>query len=231
MSEGFICRRGGSGESKGATKKTGGIGVTYPAGSECSVSNGIKTYKALNTSGSAAFIVEPGEWEVTTSLGEDKVSERVSVEAGGWVSVELIYRRYLFEEGRGQVEAMTSGSDINGSCEITASSIVFSKTNDYSGNAWALTNAPVDVSKFATLCCEATCTEQYSGIQPETWLRAIGLYADAGDGASNSASAYTYFDANSSRTLYSADISQMSGEFYVGSKGIGAAVIHNIWLE
>lgn len=230
MGEAFLTRRGGGASVDGGVKGAV-IGVTFPEGATVSVSNGTKTYTSKDTDGNTAFSVEAGTWTVTAALGEDSDSKEVTVKEGDFVTVEIIFATYIFAEGRGPVETMTSGSDLNGNCEITASSIVFSKTNDYGASAWALTDAPVNASKYDILFCEATCTAQYGGINPEIWQRAIGLYADAGDGASNTASAYTYFDANSTRTLYSVDISQMSGEFYVGSKGIGAAEIHNIWLE
>lgn len=89
MSQGFIVGSGGS-QGKGPVKK-GTIGIYYPTGATCTVSNGSKIYTALDTSGAAAFIVDPGEWTVTAVSGSDTASKSISVTDGGFASVELSF--------------------------------------------------------------------------------------------------------------------------------------------
>ena len=90
MSQGFIVGKGG-GMNKGAVKK-GTIVVTYPEGSTCTVTdvNG-KTYAALDTSGAAAFVVDPGTWTVKATQGDDSDSEGVTVKEGDFATVEVSF--------------------------------------------------------------------------------------------------------------------------------------------
>lgn len=83
------------GGSIGAQRKAT-IVVTYPSGSTCTVTNGSQTYTALDTSGAAAFIVEPGTWTVKAVSGSRSVSKSVTVTAGGWIEVELSFSLELF---------------------------------------------------------------------------------------------------------------------------------------
>ena len=78
------------GGSIGAQRK-GTIVVTYPSGATCTVTNGSQTYTALDTSGAAAFVVEPGTWTVKAVQGSDSKSQSVTVAAGGWIEVELVF--------------------------------------------------------------------------------------------------------------------------------------------
>lgn len=88
----------GGGQGKGPVKK-GTIVVTYPAGATCTVTNGSDTYTALDTSGAAAFIVEPGTWTAKAVNGSLSVSKSVTVTAGGWVEVELMFELVLYQNG------------------------------------------------------------------------------------------------------------------------------------
>ena len=88
------------GDSQGeGPVENGTIVVTYPAGATCTVTNGSQTYTALDTSGAAAFIVEPGTWTVTAVQGSNTKSQSVTVTAGGWVEVELMFELVLYQNG------------------------------------------------------------------------------------------------------------------------------------
>lgn len=93
MGEAFITRRGGSGNKVFAV-----IGVTYPAGSICTCSNGSKTLTTKDTSGKAMFIIpSAGTWTVTAVSGNKSKSKAVSITAEGQVeTVVLTYELYLF---------------------------------------------------------------------------------------------------------------------------------------
>ena len=125
---------GGGGGSAGAVKKST-IVVTYPVGAECFVSNGTQAYRALDKSGTAAFIVEPGTWNVSATLGSDYASENITVEAGGWVEVELSFKIYLFDGAKGgDVTEITGGWSVNNKNLAIISSESLSATLSNDGN-------------------------------------------------------------------------------------------------
>lgn len=85
------------------------IGVTYPAGSVCTCSNGAKTLTAKDTSGTALFNVPVGEWTVNCTDGSETASETVSITAyGKFVSVSLDYMFYIFKSGSGLQNGFTT---------------------------------------------------------------------------------------------------------------------------
>ena len=56
------------------------IGVTYPAGSTLTCTNGTKTLTAKNTSGQWVFAIpEAGTWTVTATQGPNTKSQSVSI--------------------------------------------------------------------------------------------------------------------------------------------------------
>lgn len=98
----------GAGSSKGAVKKAT-ILVTYPVGAICAVNNGTKTYTALDTSGSATFIVELGTWTASATSGTDSASEAVEITSDiPHAYVELTFGLFLFDYGD-ECTALTGG--------------------------------------------------------------------------------------------------------------------------
>ena len=80
MGEGFKTRGGGG----GIGKLYAVIGVEYPAGSECSCTNGEKTLKAKDTSGKWLFAIpEAGTWTVTATDGTNSKSVDVEITTQG----------------------------------------------------------------------------------------------------------------------------------------------------
>ena len=92
----FITRRGG-----GTSKAYAAIGVTYPAGSTCTCTDGAKTLTLKNTSGQGLFIIPyAGTWTVTTTDGTNTKSESVEITTEGQiVSITLSYGLFLFDGG------------------------------------------------------------------------------------------------------------------------------------
>lgn len=86
---------GGSGPAFAA------IGVTYPAGATCNCALGSKVLKAPDTSGTALFIVPyAGEWVVTISQsGQEAKSQTVIVTESKAYVIELIFGLYLYKDG------------------------------------------------------------------------------------------------------------------------------------
>lgn len=68
------------------------IQVTYPVGSSCTCTNGTRTYRAKDTSGSCVFNVkDPGNWTVSCTDGTDSDSKTVTVANYDSISVKLAY--------------------------------------------------------------------------------------------------------------------------------------------
>lgn len=87
--------------SGGGGKPYAVISATYPAGSTCVCSNGSKTLKAKDTSGTALFVIpEAGTWTVTATSGSKSTSKAVSITAEGQVeTVTLMFELLLFNNG------------------------------------------------------------------------------------------------------------------------------------
>lgn len=87
--------------SGGGGKPYAVISATYPAGSTCVCSNGSKTLKAKDTSGTALFVIpEAGTWTVTAVSGSKSTSKTVSITAEGQVeTVTLTFEMILFDNG------------------------------------------------------------------------------------------------------------------------------------
>lgn len=78
----------------GGNGKFAAIGVTYPQGSICTCTDGVKTFKAKDTSGSFLFGVPyASTWTITATDGTETASVEIEITAQ-WqvVSVEISYR-------------------------------------------------------------------------------------------------------------------------------------------
>ena len=100
MGEAFITRRGGS-----SAKVYAVIGVTYPTGSICTCTDGVKTLTAKDTTGRALFVIPyAGTWTVKAVNGSKSKSKAVSITAEGQVEVvTLIFETILWESGADQI--------------------------------------------------------------------------------------------------------------------------------
>ena len=96
----------------GSGKLYAAISVTYPEGSVCTCSDGVKTLTAKNTSGLYLFSIPyAGTWTVTATDGTDTASQTVEITTEGQsVSVELSYNLVLYSAANG----LASGFNITG---------------------------------------------------------------------------------------------------------------------
>lgn len=92
----FITRRGG-----GTSKAYAVIGVTYPTGSTCTCTDGVKTLSLKDTSGQGIFLIPyAATWAVTAVSGSKSTSKTVSITAEGQVeTVTLTFETILFDGG------------------------------------------------------------------------------------------------------------------------------------
>lgn len=77
------------------------IAVTYPAGSTCTCTNGTKTIKAKDTSGSYLFLIpSAGTWTVTATDGTDTANKSIDITRRYQSEcVELSYILWLYKDG------------------------------------------------------------------------------------------------------------------------------------
>lgn len=185
MGEAFITRRGGSGNKIFAV-----IGVTYPAGSICTCSNGSKTLTTKDTSGRAMFVIpSAGTWTVTAVSGNKSKSKAVSITAEGQVEVvTLIFETILWEAGSDQNTSLTGGFATNNTSyasyvtvgdstvTITGNRTYFGEGSDnwsYSGNFY--TKKKVTKGEFEYFCANIiTNTGKQTG--NKAWLYAADQY-------------------------------------------------------
>lgn len=185
MGEAFITRRGGS-----SAKVYAVIGVTYPAGSICTCSNGSKTLTTKDTSGKAMFIIpSAGTWTVTAVSGNKSKSKAVSITAEGQVEVvTLIFETILWESGADQNTSITGGFATNNTSyssyvtvgdsavTITGKRTYFGEGSDnwsYSGNFY--TKKKVTKGEFEYFCANII-TNTGTSDGNKAWLYAADQY-------------------------------------------------------
>lgn len=146
MGEAFIVRRGGG----GIGKLFAAIGVEYPAGSECSCSNGTKTLKAKDTSGKWLFAIpEAGTWTVTATDGTNSKSVDVEIgEQGQSLSATLSFELTLYDAGNEYTE-ITGGWTVSGSASLKSTYINCVASAQNQANAY--TTNMIDLTPFTTL--------------------------------------------------------------------------------
>lgn len=185
MGEAFITRRGGS-----SAKVYAVIGVTYPTGSTCTCTDGVKTLTAKDTTGKAMFIIpSAGTWTVTAVSGSKSKSKAVSITAEGQVeTVTLMFETILWEAGSDQNTSLTGGFGTNNASyasyvtvgdstvTITGNRTYFGEGSDnwsYGGNFY--TKKKVTKGEFEYFCANIiTNTGKQTG--NKAWLYAADQY-------------------------------------------------------
>ena len=135
------------------------IGITYPAGSTCTCSDGTTTLSAPDTSGTWACIVpNAGTWTVTSTSGAETDSKAVTITTDGQsTSVELSYALFLFKPNA-QSDIIAGEWEMPGNSTVTAEAeLVVKSVNNYNGNRdiSARTKGQIDLTEYSTL--QATC--------------------------------------------------------------------------
>ena len=161
---------GGSGGAAAGAIEKATIVVSYPLMAECIVGNGQKTYAALDNSGTAAFMVDPGTWTVSATLGDDQASQSVTVTAGGWAEVTLSFSLILLDAtvsgGWGFYKSGDSTAEISdGLLHLATAQSTVSKYAD------AYYSEPIDLTEFNALAVDvqefssmATATKSFIGV-------------------------------------------------------------------
>lgn len=178
MGEAFITRRGGS-----SAKVYAVIGVTYPAGSTCTCTDGAKTLTAKDTTGKALFVIPyAGTWTVKAVSGNKSKSKTVSITAEGQVEVvTLIFETILWEAGSDQNTSLTGGFAANDTNYVTVgdSTVTITGNRTYFGsgsNNWSYsgnfyTKQKVTKGEFEYFCANII-TNTGTNADNKAWLYA-----------------------------------------------------------
>ena len=215
----------------GGTKAFATIGVTYPAGSTLTCTNGTKTLKAKTTSGQWVFAVsEAGTWTVTATDGTNSKSQSVNITAEGQsVSVVLNYGYYLFAEGKGLNDGHTL-EFLRGDAgySVSADGLVWSNNTEIGNNIYF--KQKENLTNYSTLCFEMRCDKRKSADYSVTigvGDNPMGSISDPGDLDASTSSIW-----DTDRKTHKVDLSAISGEKYIKfAARYTTGTIYNIWLE
>lgn len=234
MGEAFITRRGGS-----SAKAYAAIGVTYPAGSTCTCTNGSKTLTAKDTSGKAMFIIPTkGTWMVKAVKGSQSASKAVSITAEGQVeTVTLMFKLYLFTSGEGVVDDWTPlyGGYTNAAVTSEKMTLNGGEAPYYSTTAAVTSNNAIDLSGYSKLVVDVQTNKAatdnvyaWVGVSATKFIRDSEIDTIS---ISNSA-AYTKI-STTTRYEIEVDIANINtGYVFVASYGTNInTTAYNIWLE
>lgn len=213
------------GEIIGTVSK-GTIVVTYPSGSTCTVTNGSVTYTALDTSGTAAFVVESGTWTVQAVDGTSTAEEIVVISAGGQIAnVELSYwNGEIFEQGRGAVLPLRTAKESSATVEIVNDKITVTATG--SSNTYSLieTEDPVDLTGYSTITLNALFTDIVDGGYLYISKTAQNVSDDL------SAAAKTALTSSNTAKNVTLRVSSYSGLYYIGIHSSWEGEVYNWYL-
>ncbi len=233
MSKCFIEGMGG-----GGVKLFAAIGVTYPAGSTLTCTNGTKTLKAKTTTGQWVFAIpEVGTWTVTATDptgATEPASETVEItHEGQSVNVELSHALYIVKNGviNENVGFNTNlRSDSNASLTVTQNDGYLGLYSNHQHNG-RVTDRKVDVSKYTSIVLDC------NPVTVGNWFAvalANAINHTGGTAAMNSLSAKTQTTAKGRQTI-SCNIASVNGEFYpcVACNGASANQeihVYNLYL-
>ena len=216
--------------SRGVGKAYAVIGVTYPAGSTVTCTNGTKTLTAKDTTGKALFVIpSAGTWTVKAVKGGQSASKAVSITAEGQVeTVELSYQLYIFKSGSG----LTAGYSVNGGGNVSNDAISWSGNSEGGGIA-AHIEPVVALNNYTKLCVDFECSYNYGG----NYGMGFGVGTDAATSTTINWTSWTAKVTNTAsgkiaRNTVQCDISALTDSEYIKIVGsYSAGKVYNIWLE
>ena len=191
------------------------IGVTYPAGSTCTCTDGSKTLKLKDTSGQGFFLIPyAAAWTVTATDGTNSKSESVEITSEGQSeSVALSYEVFLFNNGAVVPFSSEAQSEATVSIGKTISFGSGSGSSLYQRGAVAYTKSKIDLTEYTYVVFEGSFTKVINSGVARSIAGVITQTPSADQGQDDLYAAKAYLDVrNSSWTV---DISKLSGEYYV----------------
>ena len=202
------------------------IGVTYPAGSTCTCTNGSKTLTAKDTTGKALFVIPAaGTWTVNAVKGSKSKSTAVKITTEGQVAtVVLAYDYIIFSNATGLNSVYSDGgggapveigTDSSGKKTLTFTADGYSRMS-YLKPAIDLTNYSIlKISGYA----------DGNNAYLAFWSK-VPLEYDP------SVVAQVTLSNGSSPSSYTIDISKLSGNYYLGAQYAAANIVtYDLRLE
>lgn len=189
------------------------IGITYPAGSTCTCSDGTTTLSAPDTSGTWACIVpNAGSWTVTATDGNDSTNKSVSITADGQTeNVVLSYTLVLYEKNGETVDWSYKAYDYSvPSVNMTLDTLQSQYGEGYARRPTLYTTVKHDISSYDTLYGSFDMTGRgslYLGIlssPPATGCNSVEKVGFA-----------SYASGNGGKVDLTLDISSFTGEYYI----------------
>lgn len=193
----------------GGAKAFALIGVTYPAGSTCTCTDGTKTLKLKDTSGQGIFIIPyAATWTVTATNGTNTKSQSVEITSNGQsVSMTLSYQLHLFEAGVGLAAGYNLRHTGKGSSSANTTQITLNPAGASENNQTYISPA-IDCSQFSTVSFIAERTK----IQDMYSVFEIGL-AQTPSTNQNTPEFAAHVNVVGKKT-YTLDLSSINGNLY-----------------
>ena len=207
------------------------IGVTYPAGSTCTCTNGSKTLTAKGTGGKALFVIpSAGTWTVTAVSGSQSKSAAVEITAEGQVkTVELMFEFFIFKSGSG----LTAGYSVEGSGGNVSNDSISWSGSSSDGGISAYIKPAVALNNYTKLCVDFECSYNWGG----NYGMGFGVGTDAAasttiDNTNWTAKVTSTAQGAIARNTVQCDISALTDSEYIKIVGAySAGKVYNIWLE
>lgn len=198
--------------SGGTSKAFAVIGVTYPAGSTCTCTDGSKTLKLKDTSGQGFFLIPyAATWTVTCTDGTNTKAVSIEITSEGQSeSVKLSYSFDIFNSGAIVPFSTTHKEHAN----VTVSdAITFTAlSGEYEKGATAYTTNQVDLSDYDAVVFEGTFTKIVNSNGDISKAGVTSITPHANDSRSMYVASADLDTTNSSWTI---DISALSGSYYI----------------
>lgn len=202
------------------------IHVTYPAGSTCTATDGVTTLTAPDTSGTWDCVVpNAGTWTVTIANGGDVGSVAVDVQREtdylvfipdqsiSWDLYNLTNSTAITDTTRASVDASNSGTTINLHPQSSAYKELMARK-------------AIDLTNWSQIILDATIT--IKNPSKPTTKTAVGVFSGR-DLVTGHDTGYVS-GANTFDVSLNADISALSGEYYIGAyvhTGSSSAVLYS----
>ena len=188
------------------------ISVTYPAGSVCTCTDGMKTLTLKDTSGLGIFLIPyAATWTVSCTDGTDTASKAVSITTDGQSkSITLTYSLVLFDNGSYADE--TGGwTDIENN---TLYKSVYGGSSFQDTLGYLSTVNSINLSDYSTLYFVVSSFNSANGLT-------IGVSPTKGT-ADDFSAAYNFkrWQSSSDETVYSVNISSVSSG-YIKARLVG----------
>lgn len=202
------------------------IHVTYPAGFTCTATDGTTTLTAPDTSGTWDCVVpNAGTW----TLGYNgHPIDSVEITTNGQAET-ISLGLYLFKAGEGMVMPIAYGNASKATVNVSSDKISVSYTDASGATTYIRNEPPIDLTSYTTLYARLKCTNRVTN----SYVGKLVARSNAFDatGASSAAVASTTIINDSASTIYSVNISGLTGDFYVGVHGCWAGELYDLWLE